>query len=116
MLVLFRYGAQVIWVFRKNLSFYFSLYFEGSPQQKIPRELHGGGNPVIFLHSHVPMERFFDGTDQENSKKNKKQRMDERKRRNFDIRGGSHTHVFSIGQERPCATLPQENLPYPTTT
>ncbi len=26
------------------------------------------GDPVIFLHSHVPMERFFDGTDQENSK------------------------------------------------
>jgi hypothetical protein len=57
------------------------------PQQKIPRELCGGGDPAIFLHSHVPMKRFFDGTDQENSKtqggkgqirkikKNKKERM-----------------------------------------
>ncbi len=26
-----------------------------------------GGEPVIFLHSHVPMERFFNGADQENS-------------------------------------------------
>ncbi len=60
------------WVLiRKNLSFYFSLYLEGSlPQQKIPRELcsEGGREPTIFLCSHVPMERFFDGTDQENSK------------------------------------------------
>ncbi len=37
-------------------------------QQKIPRELSGGGDPPIFLSSHGPMERFFDGTDQENSK------------------------------------------------
>ncbi len=59
----------MIWVFCKNLSFYFSLYFEASPQQKIPRELYSGEDPVIFLHSHVPMERFFDGMDQENSKK-----------------------------------------------
>jgi hypothetical protein len=28
----------------------------------------GGGDPVIFLCSHVPRRRFFDGTDQENSK------------------------------------------------
>jgi len=28
----------------------------------------GGGDPAIFLCSHVPMERFFDETDQENSK------------------------------------------------
>jgi hypothetical protein len=38
------------------------------PQQKIPMELCGGGDPVIFLHSHVRKERFFNGTDQENSK------------------------------------------------
>jgi len=37
-------------------------------QQKIPRELGGVRHPAIFLCSHVPMERFFDGTDQENSK------------------------------------------------
>jgi hypothetical protein len=77
----------------KNLSFYFSLYFEGSPQQKIHRELCGGRDPTIFLCSHVLMERFFDGMDDENSKtqgakgqirkiqKNKKERMEERKRR-----------------------------------
>jgi hypothetical protein len=39
------------------------------PQQKIPRELCGGGDPAIFLRSHVPMKILFDGTDQENSKK-----------------------------------------------
>jgi hypothetical protein len=38
------------------------------PQQKIPRELCGEGHPVIFIRSHVPMERYFDGIDQENSK------------------------------------------------
>jgi hypothetical protein len=88
------------------------------PQQKIPRELCGGGDPAIFLCSHVPMERFFDGLNHENSKtqggkgqirkiqKNKK----ERKRRDFYTHGGSHTRMFSIGQEHPRATaLPQEN-------
>jgi len=65
------------------------------PQQKISLELCGGGDPLIFLCSHVPMERFFDGMDQENSKtqgrkgqirkikKNKKKRMEKRKRRDF---------------------------------
>jgi hypothetical protein len=38
------------------------------PQQKIPRELCGGGDSTIFLCSHVPTERFFDGMDQKNSK------------------------------------------------
>jgi hypothetical protein len=47
----------------KTSFFYFSLYFEGSPQQKIPRELCSGGDPLIFLRSHVPMKRFFDGMD-----------------------------------------------------
>jgi hypothetical protein len=62
------------------------------------------------------MERFFDVTDQENSKtqggngggnrriqKNKKERMEER-RRDFYVCGGSHTRVFSIGREHPGAT------------
>jgi hypothetical protein len=65
------------------------------PQQKILRELCSERDPAIFLCSHVPMERFFDGTNQENSKtqggkgqirkiqKNKKERMEERKRRHF---------------------------------
>jgi hypothetical protein len=38
------------------------------PQQKISRKLSGGGDLAIFLCSHVPMERFFDATDQGNSK------------------------------------------------
>jgi hypothetical protein len=38
------------------------------PQQKIPRELLQRGRSCYILCSHVPMERFFDGTDQENSK------------------------------------------------
>jgi hypothetical protein len=92
------------------------------PQQKIPRELCGGGDPTIFLCSHVPMERSFDGLNHGNSKtqggkgqirkiqKNKKERLEERKRRDFYTRGGSHTHMFSIGREHPRATtLPQEN-------
>jgi hypothetical protein len=60
------------------------------------------------------MERFFVGMDQENSKtqggkgqiriiqKNKKERMEERKRRDFYVCGGSH--VFSIGREHPGST------------
>ncbi len=62
------------------------------------------------------MERFFDDMDQENFKtqggkgqirkiqKDKKERMEERKRRDFYIRGGSHNRVFSTGQECPRAT------------
>jgi len=86
------------------------------PQQKIPRELCGGGDPPIFLCSHVPMGRIFDGMDQEISKtqgekgqirkiqKNKKERMEERKRTDFYVLGGSHTCVFSIGWGCPQAT------------
>jgi hypothetical protein len=37
-------------------------------------------------------------------KKNMKERVDERKRRDFDGHGGSHTHVFSVGPECPWAT------------
>ncbi len=52
---------------------------------------------------------IFDGTDQENSKtqggrgqirkiqENKKEIIEERKRRDLRICGGSHTHVFAIG-------------------
>jgi hypothetical protein len=62
------------------------------------------------------MERFFDDMDQEIFKtqgekghirkiqKNKKERMEERKRRDFYVSGGSHSHVFSISQECPQAT------------
>jgi hypothetical protein len=54
----------------------------------------------MFPCSH---KKIFDGTDQENSKtqggkaqikkiqKNKKERMKERKRKDFDTHGGSHT-------------------------
>jgi hypothetical protein len=35
--------------------------------------------------------------------------MEERKRRDFYVRGSSHTRVFSIGRERPRVTLPREN-------
>jgi hypothetical protein len=50
-------------------SLFISLYIlRDLPQQKIPRELIGKGDPAIFLCSHDPMERFFDGTDQEKSK------------------------------------------------
>jgi hypothetical protein len=59
-----------------------------------------GRSPYIttFPCSHVPMKRFFDEMDQENSKtqvgkgqitktqKNKKERMEERKRRSFFLK------------------------------
>jgi len=49
-------------------SFFISLcILRDLPQQKIPRELCNRGDPATFLCSDVPMERFFDGTDQENS-------------------------------------------------
>ncbi len=87
------------------------------PPAEDPQGVLGvGGDLAIFLCSHVPMERFFDGTDQENLKtpggkgqirridKNKKERMDERKRRDFHLCGGSHTGVFSLRREHPRAT------------
>jgi len=80
------------------------------------------------------MESFFDGMDKENSKtrgkghmkkiekKRKEGRVEERKRRDFEGHGGSHTHVFSIGWEcpRPIALVSPSlkrthsygNLPY----
>jgi hypothetical protein len=43
------------------------------------------------------MERFFDGTNQENSKKTTRKEWRKEKEENlfFYFRGGSHTHVFS---------------------
>jgi hypothetical protein len=67
------------------------------------------------------MERFFDGIVQKNSKtqggkgqirkiqKIKKERMEERKRRDFYVGGGSHTRLFSICWEHHRGTLTQEN-------
>jgi hypothetical protein len=70
------------------------------------------------------MERFFDGTDQENSKtqggkgqirkikKNKKERMEEKKKKKEIF---MHVEVSipmccpSVWNDRPRATLPQEN-------
>jgi hypothetical protein len=46
-------------------------------KQKIPRELCGGGDPPIFLHSYVPMERFFDETDQEKLKNTRRKGTDQ---------------------------------------
>ncbi len=81
------------------------------PHQKIPRELCGGEDPAIFSLSHVPMERFFDGTNQENSKNQERKNGGKKKKGFFififyffNIHGGSDTHVFSIGWE--CPRLP----------
>jgi len=87
-------------------------------EQKILSELCSGGDPAIFLRSHVLMERFYDGTDQENLKTQEGKNGGKKKKRfffNFNVLGDSHTRVFSISQSRtplgyrPCATLPQEN-------
>jgi hypothetical protein len=64
----------------ENLSFISLCILRDLPQQKIPRELSGGGDPPIFLCSHVPMERFFEGTDQENSKQQRKNGGKKKKR------------------------------------
>jgi hypothetical protein len=74
------------------------------PQQKIPRELCDGGDPAIFLYFHVPIESFLMGKIMKKILKNKKKGMEERKRRNFCLRGGSHTHVLSIDWEHRGAT------------
>ncbi len=75
------------------------------PQQKILGSYAVG---EILLYFYVPMFPWKDFLMGQITKiqKNKKQRMKERKRRNFYVSGGSHTHVFSISQERPCATHP----------
>ncbi len=55
------------------------------------------------------MERFFDGTDQENSEKQEGKNGGKKKKILFcNGRGGSHTRVFSICWERPRVTLPQD--------
>jgi hypothetical protein len=66
----------------------------------------------ILLYFYVPIERFFDVTDQENSKtQGKGKNGGKKKKRFFYIHGGSHTRVFSICQERPWAnTLVQPSL------
>ncbi len=77
------------------------------PQQKIPRELCVGGDPAIFFMFPCSHGIFLwwdrsvklkntrrNATDQEKFKKTKKERMEERKIRDFFC-GGSHTRVFS---------------------
>jgi hypothetical protein len=89
------------------------------PQQKIPRELHGGGDPVIFLHSHVPMERFFDGTDQENSKKQETKNGGKKKKKFFTyvevlILMCSPSVTNTLVRPSLGRTHLHGNLPYPT--
>jgi hypothetical protein len=93
----------------KTSFFYFSLYFEGSP----PAEDHQGvmqwGRSCYISMFPCSHGTIFDGTDQENSKtqggrgqirkiqENKKEMMEETKRRDLCVCGGSHTRVFAIG-------------------
>jgi len=56
---------------KKKTSLFISLCILGElPQPEDPQGVMrwGGGDLFIFLGSHVLIERFFDGTDQENSK------------------------------------------------
>jgi hypothetical protein len=133
------YNRQVFYNNIKTSLFISLCILRDLPQRKIPRELCGRGDLTIICHSHVPMERLFDGMDQENSKtqggkgqmrkiekENKKERVEERKRRDFDGHGGSHTlcvlHRSGMPPAYcPCATVPQENPliwepPSPTTS
>jgi len=90
-------------VMEEPLLYIFLCILRDLPQQKIPTELCGGGDPTIFLRSCVPMERFFDGMDQENSKKQELKNGGKKKKRFLQL-GGSYTCVFSINRERPLAT------------
>ncbi len=125
----------------KKPPFLFLFVFWGiSPQQKIPRELSGREDPAIFLRSHVPMKRFLDGMDQENSKtqggKGQIRKIQEKqegknggkKKKRFFLYITTYmevpilTHVFSIGREHTQAialvqpslwrTHSYGNLPY----
>ncbi len=53
---------------KKTSLFIFLCILRDLPHRKIPRELCGRGDLTIIFRSHVPMERLFDGTDQEHSK------------------------------------------------
>jgi len=101
------------------------------PQQKIPRELWVGGDPAIFLCSHVPMKRFFwwdrsgklkntrrKGRDQENSNKQEGKNGRKKKKRFifiYFLHSWRFPYSCVLHQSRtplgycPCATLPQEN-------
>jgi len=62
---------------KKTSLFYFSLYFEGSPQQK---NLGSYAVGEIPLHFYIPMKDFLMGRIGK-IQKVKKERMEERKRR-----------------------------------
>ncbi len=83
------------------------------PQQKILRELCGGGGPTIILCSHVHMERFFDGMNQKNSKQQEGKNGGKKKKRflhtwRFPYSCVLHWSGTPSGYH-PHATLPQEN-------
>ncbi len=102
----------------KPLFLYLFVFWAISPSRRSLGS-YGGGDHAISLRSHVPMERFFDGTDQESQKhkeegdrsgkfkKTRKKDGGKKKKRFWRMR--FHTHVFSISQEHPRANLPQEN-------
>ncbi len=122
-LALFTFQCTILTTYicvRKNLSFYFSLYFDGSPPTGYPYGvMWWGGDPPVFVRSHVPMKRFFDEMDQENSKKQEgKNGRNEKKRflKFFfgNIPGGSPYSCVPHWLGMPScyrlrATLPQEN-------
>jgi hypothetical protein len=103
------------WVLiRKNLSFYFSLYLEGSlPQQKIPRELCSEGGERTHYISMFPWKDFLMGwirkiqkqkEERDRSGKFKKTRRKEWRKEKEEIlfyfifksvEVRYHTHVFS---------------------
>jgi hypothetical protein len=100
----------------------FSLYFEGwsPPRRRSLGSYAWWGRSCYVLM--FPWKDFLTGQIRK-IPKNMKRRMEERKRRDFFINyfwlrtGGSHTRVFSIGQERSRPTALRRthsygNLPY----
>ncbi len=92
------------------------------PQQKIPRELCGGGRSCNISMFPCPHGKIFWWDESGKFKNTRRKECRKEKEEIFYTHGGSHTHVFSIGREHPRATTLMQpslrrthsnwNLPY----
>jgi hypothetical protein len=111
----------LVWFLKKNLnsgssstkkktSLFISLcILRDLLEQKILSELCSGGDPAIFLRSHVLMEKFYDGTDQENLKTQEGKNGGKKKKRFFFflktyLEVPILVYSPSVSQEHPWAT------------
>jgi hypothetical protein len=91
----------------KNPLFWFLFVFWRISSSRRSLASHAVGEEIL-LYFYVPMflwKDCYDGTDQENPKKQEGRNGGKKKKRFFCyLLGGSHTRVFSISQEWPWAT------------